>query len=181
MNSLATFLDEHSIRFERVLPARIEAAWSYLTEPDLLATWLAQAVIELREGGKVEFTFDTDPALNSYSVGDTVTGVIDQVTPPQHLTYSWDFSTPRLNKVHQTHVGFELEECEDCEEKTACILTHTRISTEERARFAVGWQVHLEILDARLKGEAPAPLGEIYARVSEAYRSLGFELAEEKY
>lgn len=181
MNSLATFLDEHSIRFERLLPVRIEAAWSYLTEPDLLETWLAQASLELCEGGKVEFTFDPDRAPTYYSVGDSVTGIIDQVSPPQHLTFSWDFHTTRLNKVHQTHVGFELEECEDSKEGTAFILTHTRIPVEERARFAAGWQVHLEILTARLKGEAPAPFDEIYKSVSEAYRSLGFDLAEEKY
>lgn len=185
MNSFASFLDEHSIRFERVLPARIEVVWNYLTEEDLLAAWLAQASFDPREGGRVQLTFDANEAPNCYAVGDSVTGIIDQFNPPQHLTYTWDFSTSRLNKVHQTHVAFELEECgeEDdcCAGGTAFLLTHTRIPFEERARFAAGWQAHLAILEARLKGEAPPIFGEVFQGASEGYRSMGFDLPEEKY
>lgn len=175
-NSLATFLDEHSIRFTRILPARIEVVWSYLTEPDLLATWLAEAIIDLRENGSVELAFDAHQAPRSYVLSDKVSGIIDQLNPPQHLTYSWNFSTSRQIVVHETHVGFELEEHGGGGENTTFILTHTRIPTEARARLAAAWQVHLEMLSARLKGEAPAPFEELYQTAFEAYRSLGFEL-----
>jgi uncharacterized protein YndB with AHSA1/START domain len=113
--------------------------------------------------------------------GETVSGVIDQLNPPQHLTYSWNFTTSRLNKLHQTHVAFELVECDDDPDATLLILTHTKIPTDERARFAAAWHARLEVLTAHLKGEAAATFEEILESVSEGYRSLGFELAEEKF
>jgi uncharacterized protein YndB with AHSA1/START domain len=41
------------LRFERRLGHPIEKAWKALTEPDLLAEWLAEADLELLEGGQV--------------------------------------------------------------------------------------------------------------------------------
>lgn len=41
------------LRFERRLGHPIEIAWKPLTEPDLLAEWLAEADLELFEGGQV--------------------------------------------------------------------------------------------------------------------------------
>lgn len=176
MSSFASFLDSHSILFERQMPARIEVVWSYLTEADLLSNWLAQASINLCEGGEIRLE-----SLYGAAPAETVSGVIDQLTPPQHLTYSWNFTTSRLNKLHQTHVAFELSECDDDPDSTMLILTHSKIPTEERARFACIWHTRLEIFMAHLKGEAVATFDEILENVSEGYRSLGFELAEEKY
>jgi len=180
MDSFASFLDAHSIRFERLLPARIEVAWSYLTEADLVANWLAQAAVDLRDGGEIRLEFSNEPP-GCCAEGDVVVGAIDQFNPPQHLTYSWNFTTTRLNKAHQTHVAFELEEFDKNADFTILTLTHTKIPTEERANFAAGWHARLEILMAHLKGEAPESFEEIFQAVSEGYRSLGFELAEEKY
>ena len=41
------------LRFERRLGHPIEKAWKMLAEPDLLAEWLAEADLELLEGGQV--------------------------------------------------------------------------------------------------------------------------------
>ena len=48
------FTDASTLRLQRVLPAKPSAVWAYLTEPEKLASWLADAEIDLQLGGRVQ-------------------------------------------------------------------------------------------------------------------------------
>ena len=57
---MGTILNEHAVRFERVLPASPDKVWEHLTNPELLKSWLAAGSIEPRIGGRVELKFDVE-------------------------------------------------------------------------------------------------------------------------
>ena len=40
MNDYGELLDDHTVRFERILPGPVDRVWSYLTESDKRARWL---------------------------------------------------------------------------------------------------------------------------------------------
>lgn len=65
------------VQLERVLPGPIEKVWNYLTTSELLATWLAGALIDGRAGGAVTFR-----------KLDTVYGQITRCEPPSVLEYT---------------------------------------------------------------------------------------------
>ena len=56
-NEYGTVSEVGTVRFQRVLPGPIERVWSYLTDPEKRATWLAGGPMELRAGGKMELHF----------------------------------------------------------------------------------------------------------------------------
>lgn len=46
-----------AIRFERLLPARIQRVWAYRTDAELRRQWFAGGAMELRPGGAVTLIF----------------------------------------------------------------------------------------------------------------------------
>jgi uncharacterized protein YndB with AHSA1/START domain len=88
MSDFGTMMDSHSIRFERLLPGPVEPMWDFLTKPESLATWLAQAEIELGVGGRVELRFDVDEAPGRKKAGSLIRGVVTRCEPPRLLEYT---------------------------------------------------------------------------------------------
>jgi uncharacterized protein YndB with AHSA1/START domain len=90
-------------RLERVLPGSLEHVWRYLTEPELLAEWLAVSRIDLKEGGRVELKPLRTEGTEQRPSGTTVRGVVTRCEPPRVLSFTWgDASTPH------SEVTFEL-------------------------------------------------------------------------
>ena len=67
LDNLADFLGEpaygaatssDSVRFERLLPGRIERVWAYLVDSDKRAQWLAAGEMEPRVGATVQLHFN---------------------------------------------------------------------------------------------------------------------------
>lgn len=169
MKSFPAFPDEHSIRLEFVLPVPIEVAWSHLAEAELLSAWLSAEVTgELAESEQIDVQLASESPLSPL-LGTTLSGAVDQFTPPQHLTFT--LKTLGGEEGVATHVAFELEEKSDAPGKTVLTLTQTRVETEKRPDFALAWLTHLEVLQDRLKGEVPLPLAEIFSNLEEHYRS----------
>src|SRR4051794_36404325 len=57
---------EHVLRFERRLSHPIDRVWAALTQPAGLVGWLAEADVDLREGGRIELRWlNHDDAGNS--------------------------------------------------------------------------------------------------------------------
>jgi uncharacterized protein YndB with AHSA1/START domain len=86
-----------------VLPGSLEHVWRYLTEPELLAEWLAVSRIDLREGGRVELRPLRTEGSEQRPSERTVHGVVTRCEPPRVLSFTWaDASTPH------SEVTFEL-------------------------------------------------------------------------
>ncbi len=97
-------LNEHTVRFERILPARPDKVWKYLSDPKFLNEWLASASIDTRIGGKVELKFDTDEMPERKEKGHLVEGIVGWCEENRGLSYSW---IDKQNNV-ESIVAFEL-------------------------------------------------------------------------
>lgn len=170
---LGTIVDAHTVRFERLLPGPIGRLWDYLTRPELLATWLAEAEIEPRVGGQVELRFndDVDDCRPPGDEPETV-GTITRWDPPRALAYSWADSedTPEGHgSGPDSEVTFELEERGA---DVLLVLTHRRLATPAMPGFGAGWHSHLDALAAGLRQAAPVDRAAVYRALLPRYRDL---------
>jgi uncharacterized protein YndB with AHSA1/START domain len=151
---LATFTEQDgrpAVRLERVHAQSPERLWTALTDPDELAHWFpSRAVIELREGGKVEFT--GDPRMSES------TGTVVVCEPARRLGYTWG--------------GNELLFTLEALDGGGCRLVLTDFLEAENtaARNAAGWCVCLEELGKHLDGQQSA--GPHGSAAAESWQSL---------
>ena len=123
-----------AVRFERLYPHPIERIWAAVTVADELAHWFpSRAVIDLREGGTVQFA--GDPHTPEF------TGRVVAYDPPHKLAFTWGGD----------ELLFELE----APTADSCRLTLTNFLEAENAaaRNAAGWAVCLGELTKHLSGE----------------------------
>lgn len=173
MNKYGKFTEPGTIRFERLLPGPIERVWTYLTEPDKKAEWLAAGSIEPHVGGKVELNFNHKnlsekdvPIPEKYKHmedGTYFTGKITQYDPPRLLSYTWGEETGE-----ESEVTFELK---PRDEKVLLVLTHRRLGDDRDMLISVGagWHTHLGILADRLEGKEPDGFWKVHNRMEKEY------------
>lgn len=148
------------MRFERLLPGPIERVWTYVTDPDLRGRWLAAGPMELKVGGRVEFTFrhrnlspdETPPETyaNMNENGHVMVGEVLACEPPRRLTITWDSRGPTPSEV-----TFELTPQGD---QVLLTLTHRKLADRgEMVNVSGGWHTHLGILEDLLASRAPRP------------------------
>jgi uncharacterized protein YndB with AHSA1/START domain len=119
-------------RWERRLPHSIEKVWAAITEPDELRGWLADADIDLREGGDVELRW-----LN----GDAVLrGRITRLEPGRLLEYE--------GEPHGM-LRFELAPDGD---GTRLVFTNAMEAPDYPDVALAGWHTHLDMLEDALGG-----------------------------
>jgi uncharacterized protein YndB with AHSA1/START domain len=145
---------KYELRFRRRYDHPIGRVWAALTEPELLTGWLAEAEIDLREGGTVVLRWQNaeqaeevmrregiDP--DREDTASVLHGTITELDPPRLLEWEGD--------IHGT-LRWELEPDGD-----ATVLTFTSTMEELEQRFKsmnlAGWHVHLDILERALGGE----------------------------
>jgi uncharacterized protein YndB with AHSA1/START domain len=129
----------HVLRYERRIEHPVARVWRAVTEPAELVGWLAQADVELREGGRVRLEW-----LNTDDAGNTAvaTGTVARVDPPRLVEYDTD--------IHGL-LRFELEP--DGAGATVLRLTVEHPDLDEHLDSVLpGWHVHLEHLDDALDG-----------------------------
>jgi uncharacterized protein YndB with AHSA1/START domain len=90
------------IEREVVLPHPIERVWAALTDPVELAQWFGDgAVVDLRPGGAVLFTWGDDRSA----------GVVEVVDEPHRFSFWWTAGLgDTLTEANRTLVEFTLEE-----------------------------------------------------------------------
>ncbi len=160
MFSLGSIVDG-VIYFQRLLPAPDTRVWEYLTQPSLLSTWLADAEFEARIGGRVELRFNIDDVDDRRKAGAAISGVVSDCEAPRFLAYTWtDAAVPDSNVVI---------ELEGRREETLLTLTHSGLPETIIRNCGAGWHAHLDILAARLRGEAPTAFHVSYGRVLASY------------
>ena len=161
-------LDAHTVRFERWLPGSMDRVWAYLTQPELLRTWLAGAGVQPKMGGSVELRF-AEADLTDFQPDDCICrGNITRFDPPRTLAYTW-----KEGEKQESEVSFELAPEGDGVRLT---LTHRRAPKSELAGFCGGWHIHLTALASRLKGKLPGPFMVAYRAVAPHYQKKVAEL-----
>lgn len=162
-----------TVRIERMLPGPVERVWSYLTESDKRARWLASGEMELRVGGRVEHVFrnseltendEPPPPKYAQHAGESRSyGTITACDPPRLLAYTWGGG-------EESEVSFELAPVGD---RVRLVLTHRRLATrEDMIGVAGGWHAHLDILADRLEGRTPAGFWATHTRLEAEYEKL---------
>lgn len=161
------FLDNSTVRFERLLPGPITRVWDYLTKPEFLATWLASAAGDWRKGGEITLTF----TLSAHGeCSDSLSrGTVIDYDPPRLLSYSWRDLDDAGKEQPASIVRFELTEQEG---GVLLRLTHRKLAPAEMAGFGAGWDSHLHYLGARLAGRPVPPFAEIFEAALKHYDPL---------
>lgn len=143
---------KHVLRFERHLRHPIERVWAALTEPEQIAQWLAEAKLDLVEGGQVMLRWQNRISPEDASKYGIVTGgqegpavlhgTITKLEPPRLLEFAGD--------IHGV-LRWELRQ-----EGTGCVLTFTStlpvLEKGMAAQVLAGWHWHLDALAAALAG-----------------------------
>ena len=125
------------LRFERRLGHPVPEVWAAITEPARLREWLADADVELAEGGAVRLRW-----LNTDDEGDhaTMDATVTELDAPRVLEISGD--------PHGT-LRFELAADGS---GTALVFTVTHATEEGTDVVLPGWHIHLEHLADALDG-----------------------------
>lgn len=167
MNRPATMIDPGTIKLERVLPGPIERVWSYITESEKRAKWLAAGPMDLRVGGKVRLEFDNEKLPND-EIPDAVRqrgkgtfeGVIPRLEPPRLLAHTWEF------KGSDTEVSYELT---PRGKDVVLVIVHRNLGRDLRAGVMGGWDTHTGILSDILNGVKPRPFWSTHAKLEREY------------
>jgi uncharacterized protein YndB with AHSA1/START domain len=143
----------HVLRFERHLAYPIERVWAALTEPDDLAGWLAEAELDLAEGGSVVLRWQnsvSEEEAERYAIElpednpgpPVVRGEVTRIDPPRLI--EWDTHLHGL-------LRWELRE-----DDPGCVLTFTNVLPPVEdfpvAQTLAGWHMHLDLLEKALAG-----------------------------
>lgn len=173
MADFGTLVAPGSVRFERILPGPIERVWSYLTDPDKRARWLAGGAMQLEVGGSVDLWFKHDdlspveaPTPERFAgskEGSSLRGTVTECAPPHRLAFTWGDG-----EEHPSEVTFELETVGDGVRLT---LTHRRLGDDRKvwANVSGGWHTHLAILDDVLSDRVPQPFFAVFEEIEAAY------------
>jgi uncharacterized protein YndB with AHSA1/START domain len=128
----------HVLRYERRLAHPVDRVWRAVTEPSEVEGWWAEADIDLRVGGRVQFRW-----LNTDRKDDVkATGTVARLDAPWLVEYDTD---------HHGLLRFELSP--DGDAATVLRFTVEREGDEKLDMVLPGWHVHLEHLDAALDGD----------------------------
>jgi uncharacterized protein YndB with AHSA1/START domain len=133
MGTLRLEGERRAVRHERHYDATPAEVWAALTEPDQVRNWLAEMTIEPRAGGRVTFTWEN---------GHGDEGVVRVFDPPTTFEYTWE-------KGSVSVVRFELSPEGN---GTLLVLDHSQIEVESGASIGAGWHMHLDAMDALLRG-----------------------------
>jgi uncharacterized protein YndB with AHSA1/START domain len=125
------------LRYERRLRHPVARVWAAITEPARLREWLADADVELAEGGAVQLRWlNTDDEGNRAVMDATVTAL----EPPRLLEIAGD-----------PHGVLRFELAEDGP-GTRLVFTVSRQTDEADDLVLPGWHIHLEHLADALDG-----------------------------
>lgn len=148
----ATIAEPATLTISRLLPGTADRLWSYLTDGDLRARWLAAGRMELAEGSAFTLRWRNDDLSEiasvrpaSFAEEQTMDSRITEVDPPHRLSFTW---------ADTGEVTFDLDERGD---GVLLTITHRRIVDRELMLcVSAGWHTHLDILEAVLSG-SPRP------------------------
>ena len=173
MSEYGKLIAPDTVRFTRLLPARLDTVWSFLIDGAKRGQWLAGGDTEERVGGRVELHFHNaslsalpdDPPPDKYCA------------LPEHMHYEGEVTAcvPKTLLSH-TWVGDDGEssevtyQLEPREEGVFLTLTHRRLEGREMILGVLGgWHTHLEILVDLLNNKEPKPFWRTHTALEAEY------------
>lgn len=171
MTDLAT-LEEYGVLAEpatltmkRLLPGPIERVWSYITDSQLRAKWLAAGVMELRVGAAFELVWHNDDLTDppgerppGFDAEHRMQSRITELDAPHKLSFTFSNSGD---------VTLELSPQGD---QVLLTVTHRRLPDRKMMLgVSAGWHSHLNVLVARTLGNQPLPFWDEMSRLRAEY------------
>lgn len=157
---------EGAIRGVFRFPVILDSLWEWLTEPDYLGFWLAQAKLEPRQGGAVELRFDPNAVAARNRAGTIIHGAVTRWEPVTAVAYTWIDASREYGKgenpLPDSEVRFELSISGVLTELT---VTHERLPRAMMVRCAAGWHAHLSSLGDQIDGKQPMPFRRVFERM----------------
>jgi uncharacterized protein YndB with AHSA1/START domain len=174
MSEYGTLIDNHTVRFERLLPGPIERVWEYLTDAELRGKWFAGGPREPRVGGAMNVVFDnsnvgprpSSPPERYKQYGGTFDSkhIVTIYEPPRCLGFTWDDDMDPKGSVVEIELTAEGD-------KVRLVLTHRRVSgVSDAINFSGGWHTHLRMLAEQLEGGPGTPFWEAFDGIEDEYR-----------
>lgn len=160
-----TLTEPATLTIKRLLPGPIERVWSYLTDSQLRAKWLASGAMDLRVGAPFELVWRNDdltdpPGEKPPGFGEEhrMQSRITELDAPRKLSFAWSNSGD---------VTFELAPQGD---QVLLTLTHRRLPDRKMMLgVSAGWHAHLNVLVARTLGNQLAPFWDDMSRLRAEY------------
>jgi uncharacterized protein YndB with AHSA1/START domain len=175
MSDYAEKLNDHVIRFVRILPGSIERVWDYLWDSEKRGEWFAAGPMPARLGETFHMTFKhnklsplqaepPEKMREMDKVGHTSTNTLLACEPPHRLAFTFG---GEKNPANISEVEFVLAAEGD---KVRLTLTHTRIPDRGyMLGVSGGWHSHLDVLGYRVRGETPPAFWDIWRKYDGAY------------
>lgn len=146
-----------SVHFERRYDTGATDLWSAISDPGRLARWFARVEGDLRVGGSFLIVFDEDDP------DQRTRGRIQVCTPPKRLEVTWEFEG-EADSVLAVELRPEGA-------TTWLVLDHHRLPRPAAAGYGAGWHLHLDALEADLRGLDPPSWEERYPVLLPVYRN----------
>lgn len=173
MNEYGVLLEPGVVRFQRLLPGPIERVWSYFTDADKRATWLAGGDSVEAEGQTFELAFrhaDLSPIKeptpeehNQMEHGQFFRCRVLRFQPYTLLSWNWGEAGG-----NDSQVTFEFE---SRGERVLLTITHRQLaSVEELIDVCGGWHTHLAIFTDAFAGRQPRPFWSTHEAFKAEYR-----------
>lgn len=158
-----TYEDEYAtLMYQRRLSVLKEAIWKKITDPTQLSGWMnTKAIINGRNGGTIDF-------VNTIT-GFHTSGDILVWEPNKVFEHEWHIApNPSLPQGEpRSIIRWELEP--DGDSGTLLTLTHSHLSKLLSSRFAPGWHVYLDRLEADLDNKELPDWMQRFGEVKELY------------
>jgi uncharacterized protein YndB with AHSA1/START domain len=146
-----TFSDDATLTIQRRLPGPITRVWSYLTDSDLRAQWLASGRMDLQRNTSFELVWRNDDLSHSanerpegFPEVSRATCLLTEIDPPRKLRFTWP------------DVGDVTIVLEPSGDEVLLTLRHRGCVTRSmQLMLGAGWHAHLDILVARICGLTP--------------------------
>lgn len=158
-------VEDATLTIERRLPGTVERVWAYLTQSDLRRQWLAAGDMTPEAGSSFELVWRNDdlsappggrPA--GFAEEHRMQGQITEIEPPNRLVITWGGTGG---------VSISLRQQAD---EVILTLVHRRLPDRATTlMIGAGWHMHLDILAALARGEAPASFWDGWSRLRDEY------------
>ena len=171
MNDMAT-IDRYgaltvpaTVRIRRLLPGPIDRRSAYLTVSELRRRWLASGEMTMAEGAPFELVWRNDELTDppgdrpdSMAGEHRMQSRITELDPPRRIAFTWSGGA---------EVTIDLEaQVRD----TLLTLTHRRLPDRPNlVGVSAGWHAHLDLLEARVRGDEPAPFWDGWRKLRAEY------------
>ncbi|HEY2011473.1 MAG TPA: SRPBCC family protein [Rhizomicrobium sp.] len=174
MSDFAERLDEHTVRFVRILPGPIERVWEYLWDGKKRGEWFASGAMPTKVGERFEMRFKhselsphqappPEKFIEMDKTGHTSNNILLAYDPPRRLAFTFGPEARGYSEVE-----FLLEP--EGDDKVRFTLTHSKIPDRQYAvDVSGGWHTHLAILEERANGRMPPAFWDVWRRHDGVY------------